>query len=151
MGDGLVGGRPVRPQERQRASHPQAAQRQHGDGLVAVDRLLVLGKAGQLRPRAERAQRLQARVPAVGESPGEGMLGQEAVERAIVVPSRDQADAAELRHRQQRAAERRAGRDGGVAQPGQLGRRRLRAKGAERGARADVGEVDGEDHDASGS
>ena len=68
-------------------------------------------------PAAVQAQRREADTPSVGERAASAVIArEEAVERGVVVPERDQPDAPELRLRAHRAAERRGEPDVRVAQ-----------------------------------
>ena len=78
----------VRAKRRKRAQ-ARPAEREHGRGLVGVHRLLLGRQARHVRPRADDARRPHAHVVAVDR-----VLGEEAVERFVVVPRRDQERAA---------------------------------------------------------
>jgi hypothetical protein len=92
LGDLRFGG-PGAAQERAQALQPRPAEGQNRDRLVVGDRELALWEAGNRRPGAGDAQRLETGVPAGDELARQGMVATEEIaEGLVVLPGRDQAE-----------------------------------------------------------
>ena len=114
---------------------------ERGDRPGVLDGTLLRQIGREPRPRAVRAQRLQAGVPTRRQLRGERMISEEGVDRVVVLPERDEPDPTQLRSREHRTTQWCRQRDVGVPQPGDRTPRRDLAVEKERRGHSDVGQM----------
>ena len=115
--------------------------------VVGLARGRCLGR--EPGPAAVGAQRLESELPPAGQDPGDRVAVEEAVERIVVVPERDEPDAPDLGRGEQASAQRCRERHVRMAKAGDgCGLGRLGDE-PERRAGTDVGDVHGSNHEVN--